>query len=540
MCGIWISIIDNLVIQLNDEKIYEKIKERGPDQQNIINHNLFKIAFYRLSINDLSNQGLQPFYEKFDNNQYAMICNGEIYNYKDLMNQFNIRSYTHSDCEIILPLFLCLQKDINKLCNLLDGEFAFVIIEYNTENNNIKGWVARDPYGVRPLFFGYDNDHLIFSSLLKGISGETNTVFQFPPGHYGYFENKKIQRVDRFYHPIIKSEDNNDIQIIYQTVCHKLIQAVKKRLLSDSPIGALLSGGLDSSLLVAIIYKILKIEIPVFCIGLKDCESTDAKYAKKVVDHLDIKNFHLVLIDSETALSSIDDIIYHCETYDITTIRASIMQYHCAKYIRENTNIKTIINGDGADELQMGYLYIKLAPNESKAVEENTKLLEEIHFFDGLRVDRCLGANGLEARLPYLDKEFVEYFLSIPLELRLPFRKLEKELIRKSFHSVYPGLLPDDVLFRKKEAFSDGVSSPEKSWYKIIQQYFDSKKIESKDYVFNPPFSKESQYYRQKFSDLFNIYNKNYDTIIPHFWQPNFTTIKDPSARELHVYDEIS
>lgn len=530
MCGIWLFVGD---YKLYNPKIYELLESRGPDQQNIIKNKNFQIAFYRLAIQDLSSNGLQPFYYKNGDNTFALICNGEIYNFQELSKKYDIQLETKSDCEIILKLFLKLNKDINLLSNELDGEFAFIILEYN--DDSLKGWVSRDPWGVRPLFYGMDENKIIFSSLLKGISGETKSAEQFPPGHFLYFENKEIKNIERYYNPKIK-EINDDLNTIYKNICDKFIGAIQKRFISDRPIGALLSGGLDSSLIVAIIYKILKKKIKVFSIGLQGCESTDIKNAKIVVDHLDIKSGDFILIDPKDALSIIDKVIYECETYDITTIRASIMQYLCAEYIKNNSDIKVILNGDGADELQMGYIYIKLAKNEEDALKENYKLLNEIHFYDGLRVDRCLGSHGLEARIPYLDKDFVEYFLSIPLKYRLPFENIEKNLIRQAFATIYPNLLPESILFRKKEAFSDGVSSKENSWYKMLQDHIDEHKIKSKEYIINKPFSKESFYYRQKFNEFFNLNNNNYDNVIPHFWQPNFTDVKDPSARELNIY----
>jgi asparagine synthase (glutamine-hydrolysing) len=358
------------------------------------------------------------------------------------------------------------------------------------------------------------------------------------PGQYYYFKNHQFMMQSYFYSvaKFVVNTENIDRQIT-----DRLIQAVKDRLTSDRPIGALLSGGLDSSLVVAIAHKLLKAPLKVFSIGLKGCDSTDVFYAKQVIDHLGIQEHaHIVHLDPQEALERIEKVIWECETYDITTIRASIMQYSIAKHISDNTDIKVILNGDGADELQMGYLYFRLAPDEESARSESIKLLNEIHFFDGLRVDRCISACGLEARVPYLDVNLVDYFLNIPDELKIPSKhRQEKWLIRNAFRKLYPDMLPDSVLFRQKEAFSDGVSSVEDSWYKRLQNYIESKvsdkeyESEHTKYTFNTPISKESYYYRKIFHQLFG---EKYENITPHFWQPNFTSVKDPSARELETY----
>jgi len=533
MCGIWLCITSQEGC-LEQEK-YQEIQHRGPDASKIVSFGNGKMVFHRLAIQDTSDNGMQPFVVKQDNVTYYLMCNGEIYNWKSLVTKYDLQLSSSSDCEVIIALFLHFAQDIKKVLEEIRGEFAFTLLCVD-ENNQIEGYAARDPYGVRPLFIGYDSSTLQLSSLLKGIS--TPDAKQMEPGQYYYFKNHQIMMQSYFYSVskfTIKTED------IDREISNRLIQAVKDRLTSDRPIGALLSGGLDSSLVVAIAHKLLKAPLKVFSIGLKGCDSTDVFYAQQVIDHLGIREHaHIVYLDPQEALEQIERVIYECETYDITTIRASIMQYSIAKYISDNTDIKVILNGDGADELQMGYLYFRLAPDEESARSESIKLLNEIHFFDGLRVDRCISACGLEARVPYLDVNLVDYFLNIPDELKVPSKqRQEKWLIRNAFRKLYPDMLPDSVLFRQKEAFSDGVSSVEDSWYKRLQNYIESKvsdeeyESEHTNYTFNTPISKESYYYRKIFHQLFG---EKYENITPHFWQPNFTSVKDPSARELETY----
>lgn len=534
MCGIWLSI--TMKGFSSGQEKYQEIQHRGPDASKIVTIPCGKMAFYRLAIQDTTNNGMQPFIIKQENVTYYLMCNGEIYNWKFLVTKYDLQLSSHSDCEVIVALYVKLNKDIKKVLEEIRGEFAFILLR--VENDQVEGYAARDPYGVRPLFIGYDVTTLQLSSLLKGIS--TPDAKQMEPGQYIYFKNNQIVMQSYFYSV---AKFNVSIESLDREITNRLIQAVSDRLTSDRPIGALLSGGLDSSLVVAIAHKLLKAPLKVFSIGLKGCDSTDVFYAKQVIDYLGIQEHaHIVYLDPQEALNRIEKVIYECETYDITTIRASIMQYSIAKYISANTDIKVILNGDGADELQMGYLYFRLAPDDESAECESIKLLNEIHFFDGLRVDRCISACGLEARVPYLDVNLVDYFLNIPNNFKVPSKyRQEKWLIRNAFKNLYPDMLPDSVLFRQKEAFSDGVSSVEDSWYKRLQNYIESKvsdeeyESQHSKYTFNTPISKESYYYRKIFHQLFG---EKYENITPHFWQPNFTNVQDPSARELATYSE--
>jgi asparagine synthase (glutamine-hydrolysing) len=305
-------------------------------------------------------------------------------------------------------------------------------------------------------------------------------------------------------------------------------------------LGALLSGGLDSSLVCAVASKILGVKsLNTFSIGMTG--GTDLKYAKEVADHIG-SNHTEIIFTPEDGLNAIDSVLDATETWDITTIRASVGQYLLGKYISQNTNIKVILNGDGADEVEMGYLYFYLAPNLEEAQQESEKLLEQIHRYDGLRVDRCISIHGLEARLPFLDQDFVDYYMAIDPILKMPTKeRMEKQLIRDAFATLYPDILPNSVIYRKKEAFSDGVSSREKSWFTIIGEWIDQKitqeEYDSRDIsIYGECKSKESYYYMKHFVEKFG---HSAIGVIPGYWLPNWIeTGGEPSARVLTVYNE--
>lgn len=549
MCGIW-AFIKNFDNKFNPEE-YEKllpwinkVQARGPDKSSLIKLEKYYLAFHRLAIHDLSILGDQPFVFHDKTSVIYLMCNGEIYNYQELINEYNIKMKSHSDCEVIYHLYKLFNHDIEKLLNKLDGEFAFIMVEHNLVDNNVRTIVARDPIGVRPLFWGSKYDGEIFSSNLAGLSGLAKDVQVFKPGHYLILNSNNLSQLyvkyDSYYkynYPTIKV---NNKEQLYWEITSRLINAVKKRLDSDRPIGCLLSGGLDSSLVAAIMVKILGVKnLRTFNISME--EGTDLKYARIVASHLNTIHTE-VKFTPEEGLKVIPDVIKATESWDITTTRASVGQYLISKYISNNTDIKVLMNGDGADEVEMGYMYFYNHPNLEEAHIESIKLVEEIHRFDGLRVDRCISQNGLEARLPFLDPHFLNYYLSIPVELRVPIKgkQMEKQLIRDAFAYHYPDLLPEEVLYRKKDAFSDGISSKKKSWYEIIQEYVELKitnleLLESKKYNYNQPVSKEALYYRKIFD---NIFDDKYANVIPHYWLPNWSNnITEPSARVLSVYN---
>jgi asparagine synthase (glutamine-hydrolysing) len=533
MCGIWCLTSKSSIKQSYDEYI-DKLKARGPDDTKVITSDKFVLAFHRLAINDLSSTANQPFV--FHDGYYTvyLMCNGEIYNYKRLIDKYNFEAVSHSDCEVIYHLMKHHNYDVSRVLAELEGEFAFVMLI--SDFASVQTIVARDRIGVRPLFWGSTGDGYVFSSLLAGVTGVSKKGEVFPPGHY--MMNGELVPYYIYNYPIRKMDTKQEA---YKQVTDRLIKAVKDRLISDRPIGCLLSGGLDSSLVVGILVHILGVkDLKTFSVGMNN--GTDIKYAQLVADHLGTDHT-VVNFDIDDAMRVLPEVVRTTESWDITTNRASIGQYLISKYISENTDIKVVINGDGADEVEMGYLYNYNHPSLEDAHDEATRLVREIHRYDGLRVDRCIGHHGLEARLPFLDVNFVDYYMGLPTEWRVPIKgkQMEKQFIREAFLKLYPHMLPYEVLFRVKEAFSDGVSTKEKSLYQHIQEHVDTlitddEYDENKDiYEWHTPVSKEAYYYRKLFDDYFGDENAE---VIPHYWLPKWCgMINEPSARVLSVYD---
>jgi asparagine synthase (glutamine-hydrolysing) len=589
MCGIF-ALLNNEDCYTPEEinESFMKGQKRGPEFSELkeVDNNLL-FGFHRLAINGLTTTSNQP----MTIDGITIICNGEIYNYKQLFTFINIIPETQSDCEIIIHLYK--HYGIEYTLQLLDGVFAFIL--YDKQKELL--YVARDPYGVRPLYmlnsYTHNNDlansfgpisfgPISFASELKVLSGLFNkikkdknkdkkgenneddnvNITQFKPGHYMSF--KKYNTIFNVFTPYTKynthcfSSDimNNfpkKLNSIYFELCDKLIYAVKKRVVgtTDRPVACLLSGGLDSSLIAALVSKFYPGKLETYSIGMKGSE--DLKYAELVAEHIE-SNHTSIIVSEEDFLEAIPEVIKAIESYDTTSVRASVGNYLIGKYIAKHSTAKVIFNGDGSDELAGGYLYFHAAPNNIEFDRECKRLLTDIHAFDVLRSDKCISSHGLEPRTPFLDRGWVDYYLSIPLDIRKPKPgQMEKNLIRTAFSTFEPGLLPDCVLWRRKEAFSDGVSSQHKSWYQIISEHMETLNIKENDNDnndndndnndndndnndkynnINIPKTKEQLYYRA-------IYDEAYpDTanLIPYFWMPRFIESTDPSARTLKIY----
>ena len=544
MCGIW-QLFYNKVINL--KTLFNNIQSRGPDNSKYIISFNTTLGFHRLAINDLSNNGMQPFFYNYKNYSYSLLCNGEIYNYKKLLSVIKYNPISKSDCEVLLPYFIYCNNDIESFLNNINGEFSMILTITNNNDNSRKIYIATDPLGLRPLFYQYYDTGLLISSLLKGLSKDYKS-YRLLQGQYIEYIQKSNGMIlinsSNIYHKY-----NNILNInlyeninLYYTIVNCLTNCVDKRIVSNRPLCCLLSGGLDSSLIAAITQKLLKQYsknniLHTFSIGMVG-GSTDLKYAKIVADYIGSVHTEIYYTEEE-ALNIVDEVIYECETYDITTIRASIPQYILAKYIKNNTEFKVILNGDGADEIAMGYLYFYNSPCAEISQTESIQLIKYISRYDGLRVDRTLSSNGLEARFPFLDKEFVNLYLNIDAKLKIPTQeRMEKYLLRKAFREYYleSPLLPDEILWRKKEAFSDGVSNINNSWYKILNNFYKNKNIENKIFEHLQPISEESMYYRIKFEEFFG---KNAEKCIPHFWLPKWSNTNDPSARTLNIYNNV-
>ena len=479
-----------------------KMRHRGPDWSGVYQTKKAILVHERLAIVDINN-GAQPL--KSPKNKEILAVNGEIYNHKELRNQFPAYDFqTNSDCEVILPLY---QKYGVHFLNRLSGIFAFVL--YDEQNDTYL--IARDPIGVIPLYIGRDEHGCLYvSSELKGIESICNTVEDFPPGHY---LSSDTSEPVRYYNPQWKSYDKVATQpFSQQQLKQELENAVQRQLMCDVPYGVLLSGGLDSSLIASITQKFAakRIEsqntkkawwprLHTFSIGLHG--SPDLVFAKKVAEFIDSVHheFHFTVQEGIDALS---EVIYHIETYDVTSIRASTPMYLMARKIKA-MGIKMVLSGEGADEIFGGYLYFHKAPNAQEFHEENVRKLQTLYKYDCLRANKSMAAWGVEARVPFLDREFLDYAMAFnPNEKMIHHGKMEKHALRASFE----GYLPPEILWRQKEQFSDGVGY---SWIDGLKDFAEQKitdaMLEKAKYRFpiNTPITKEGYLYRQMFTRHF-------------------------------------
>jgi len=535
MCGIWFTLKAAGFTTTQALAYVKKLEPRGPEYTALNDISGVLLGFTRLAINGLTPLGHQPFLQT----NTATVCNGEIYNYKELAARWNLDlPEGTSDCAIIPHLATHLPP--TELVRTLDGVFAFAHV--NTQTNQLL--VARDPYGVRPLFEAqYADGSTIWSSEIKALPVDYTDIQPFPPGTWKLYDTITGNLVSEYkYHevPHVKIAAfgfPTGLSLAKAALHDALTSAVKKRLLSDRPIGALLSGGLDSSLIAAIAARELKLnnkKLHTFSIGMPG--STDLMYAKMVAEFIKSEH-HEVVVSPEDFLNAIPQVVHDIESYDITTVRASVGNWLIGKYIKEKTDIKVVFNGDGSDEIGGGYLYFYKAPSDEMFEAESERLLKEIHLYDVLRSDRSMAAHGLEARTPFLDKNVVATWRSIATYLRRPKKNnaegrgamIEKFILRETF--VHDHYLPLDVLMRKKEAFSDGVSSTTDSWYLKTSTYAKTLEQSQQTYTHNPPTTDEARWYRQLFVQN---YGDKAATLIPRMWLPKWIEgATDPSARTL-------
>lgn len=539
MCGIWAVL--GKPLDADDAKGWvRRLKARGPEGTRIVHGNTFQLGFTRLAINGLTTDGMQP----MKNDMWHWVCNGELYNWRDLATRHGIETKTGSDCEVLGPLMSTLgaEADVRSVFRSLDGVFATILIN---ERDNI-AVVARDPYGVRPLFVGYQTasdgtlERIYFASELKAIPLPACAVVEaFPPGHYAAYDLKTLNRIGfEPYHtvPWLKSTALNDKPLAEVALREALVAAVEKRMMTERPVAALLSGGLDSSLIAALVQRSLQAAgappLKTFSIGFEGSE--DLRHARLVADYIGSEHKELV-VTPQQFWEAIPQVIQDIESFDITTVRASVGNWMVSKYIAENTDCKVVFNGDGSDEVLGGYKYFYNAPNDEAFEAEITRLLTDIHFFDVLRSDRSISSHGLEARTPFLDRQFVAVARSVATRLRRPSGEMmEKTILRAAFSGL--GLLPNDVLWRRKEAFSDGVSGKTKSWYEICQENAVAEVGEdwaTKAAAFThlTPKTAEAYYYRR----LFSMYYSGAEKVtVPYHWMPRWCPgATDPSARTL-------
>ena len=623
MCGIF-TLLNNR--NTCDETLivhaFNKGNRRGPEESIItgLSHgDRIITGFKRLAINGLDTLSGQPM--EFEG--CRLICNGEIYNFRELYQAMGVTPNTDSDCEVIIHLYK--RYGIEQTLRLLDGVFAFVLYDTSDIEKDPVIHVARDPFGVRPLYMmsvasqttslppsptsnfglitGTTDEPLIgFASEVKSLAPlmstpliESNTnqyvppttssidtyarvrqksdphthvvyarrkyardssqqgvpfeITAFPPGTYKTLSKTfkvnatwNIVGSGSFYTtPIPSHVTDNWIGMFRTTAMHDtmalLDQAVRKRVVgtTDRPIVCLLSGGLDSSLITALVAKHHIGELKTFSIGMPGSE--DLQYARKVAEHLGTDHTE-VTMTSDAFFDAIPEVIEAIESYDTTTVRASVGNYLIGKYISQNTDAKVVFNGDGSDELTGGYLYFLKAPDALEFDGECRRLLKNIHAFDVLRSDRCISSHGLEPRTPFLDKTFVSHYLSLPASLRHAggIGECEKHFLRSAVTSVFPTLLPEEVVWRTKEAFSDGVSGSAGSWFQIIQDKLEKSAwtVDAQEVTHNQPQTREQAYYRQIYDSLYPFTANT----IPYFWMPRYVEATDSSARTLDIYKQ--
>jgi asparagine synthase (glutamine-hydrolysing) len=448
---------------------------------------------------------------------------------------------TNSDCEVIIHMYK--KYGIDETCRKLDGEFAFLLVDLAKK----VFYVARDQLGVRSLYWTKNDDEFALSSEVKALT-DFNGVKQFPIGSYWCSGTNEIIRYYNFVGNIDESvfsfgtkgrKENyfNEADFSEEEICTKLrelfIKAVEKRMLSERKVACLLSGGLDSSTVSAIVAKMVgDYNLNTYSIGMKG--ATDLKYAQSMASY--IKSNHVnIELDETEFLDAIEKTIHQIESYDTTSVRASVGNYLVSLYIKEHSEDTVIFCGDVSDEIFASYRGFSGEHSDDDFYAENVKMLNNIQYFDILRSDKSISGAGLEARVPFADKNFIDYVMKLPPSLK-KFNKdrMEKYLFRKAFEEY----MPHDILWRRKEAFSDGVSSTERSWFQIIKEFVDKKYSDDeyemlrKKYSWNMPYDKESLFYRE----IFEKYYPNKADLIPYFWRHPFSTQLDPSARLLASY----
>lgn len=455
------------------------LKHRGPDEERVVRYGKCTMEFTRLAINGLGDNGMQPFISR---RGQMLMCNGEIYNHRDF-GKFE------SDCACLLPI--ASEFGMQAMCESVRGVFAICFYDGDAV------WAARDPLGVRPLFYTkYGTTSIAFASEAKTLTQFNTKIEIFPPGTlYNSYDDEFVTwwKVPRD----IGYDNAYRLPMLFEESVRIRVENTER------PIAFLLSGGLDSSLVSAIASKYIG-KIKTFSIGAHD--SPDVIAAEKVAKHIGSDHTH-VHFDFEEGHKVIDQVIKDIESYDTTTVRASVPMWILLKWISENTDCKVILSGEGSDEIFGGYLYFHYAPGIDAFHSETIRRLDLIHQFDGLRADRCAAAHGLEVRVPFLDKLFVEYVVG-DMEPNLKKTDIEKHVLRDAFK----GLLPDEILWRQKDAFSDAVGY---SWVKSLKERYD-----------------EEVYYK----DIFDKFYPGCSHLITEIWRPRWTDEKDPSATTLKVH----
>lgn len=549
MCSIF-GIFD---IKENSESLRQTALEnsrlqlhRGPDWEGIYQGEHAIVVHERLSIVDPQN-GAQPLYN--ENRKHILAVNGEIYNHKQLKTELTVdyKFKTGSDCEVILPLYEEFKRTGKNFVDRLVGDFAFVI--YDEEDNTI--FAARDHMGINPMYVGTDREGRFYvASEMKALVKVCDSVKEFPPRHYLYTKGGDYEFKQYYFRDWTEYENVKNATDDVKVLKDGLMDAVRRQLMCDVPYGVLLSGGLDSSVISAIAkyYSQKRVEddgktdawfprLHSFAIGLEG--APDLKKARVVADYLGTVH-HEIHYTIQEGLDALRDVIYHIETYDVTTIRASTPMYLMARYIKA-MGIKMVLSGEGSDEIFGGYLYFHKAPNDKEMHEELIRKLDQLHLYDCLRANKSLMAWGVEGRVPFLDKKFLDIAMNFkPSAKMCQGSTIEKKVLREAFD----GMLPEEVLWRQKEQFSDGVGY---SWIDALRDYAEKsvsdRKFAEREIRFpvNTPVTKEAYLYREIFEDLFKLpsavktvpYGKSVacSTETAIAWDAKFAQMNDPSGR---------
>lgn len=551
MCGIvGIFNITTQTKALRDKalRMSQRIRHRGPDWSGIYCGKSAILAHERLSIVD-PESGRQPLFSP--DKKQVLTVNGEIYNHQNIRAHYagKYEFQTGSDCEVILALYR--DKGIHFL-EELSGIFAFAL--YDEEKDEFL--IARDPIGVIPLYIGYDNSGKVYvASELKSLEGMCDRYEPFLPGHYYWSREGKMKRwYTRDWFDFKAVEDNKTDA----TELHDALEsAVQRQLMSDVPYGVLLSGGLDSSVISAIAKKFAAKRIETggnseawwpqlhsFAVGLKG--APDLIKAREVANYIGTVH-HEINYTIQEGLDAIRDVIYFIETYDVTTVRASTPMYLLARFIK-SMGIKMVLSGEGADEIFGGYLYFHKAPDAKAFHEETVRKLGKLYMYDCLRANKSLAAWGVEGRVPFLDKEFLDVAMRInPKDKMCPGQNIEKKIIREQFSDI----LPASVAWRQKEQFSDGVGY---SWIDTLKQFTseavsdDEMAHAAERFPINPPMNKEEYYYRSIFAEHFpsesaaksvpSVPSVACSTAEALAWDASFTGKNDPSGRAVNIHEE--
>jgi asparagine synthase (glutamine-hydrolysing) len=551
MCG----IVGAFELRESSEKLRNqvlemsrKIRHRGPDWSGIYNSENAILAHERLGIVDPTS-GKQPIYS--DDKKVILAANGEIYNHNYIRETIasNYNYLTGSDCEVIIALYK--EKGIDFIDDL-NGIFAFAL--YDEAKNEYL--IARDHMGIIPLYMGWDKKGTFYvASELKALEGFCEKIELFPPGH---FLSSRDGKLKKWYNRDWREHENvanNETNI--KKLREALSQAVKRQLMSDVPYGVLLSGGLDSSITSAVakLYADKRIEsndnksawwptLHSFAVGLEG--SPDLIAAQKVANHIGTVH-HEIIFTIQEGVDAISDVIYHLETYDVTTIRASTPMFLMARVIK-SMGVKMVLSGEGSDEIFGGYLYFHKAPNDKEFHNETVRKLDKLHQYDCLRANKALAAWGIEGRVPFLDKEFIDVAMSInPKDKMIDGQRMEKWVLRKAFED----LLPSEVAWRQKEQFSDGVGY---SWIDTLKQLVETEISDdifakaAERFTINPPMNKEEYYYRNIFESHFS--SKAAAKSVPSVpsiacsspvalkWDASFQGKNDPSGRAITTHEE--